>query len=100
MVKIIQTVYPNGYSNDKTPVVSEMLFEDIQVAWESLLEIFFAYEKIYASDYYDKNGLINPIQIGTPGQLINPITIDNNLVNPIFKVKLFDKDKIGEFKYE
>ena len=59
MIKIIQTVYPNGYSNDKTPVVSEMLFEDIQVAWESLLELFFAYEKIYASDYYDKNGLFN-----------------------------------------
>ena len=59
MIKIIQTVYPNGYSKDETPVESEMIFEDIQVAWESLLEIFFAYNKVYASDYYDRNGLFN-----------------------------------------
>ena len=59
MVKIIQTVYPNGYSNDKKPVLSEMLFEDVQAAWESLLEIFLAYNKVYASDYYDMKGLFN-----------------------------------------
>lgn len=59
MIKIIQTVYPNGYSKDKTPIESEMVFEDIQAAWESLLEIFLVYNKVYASDYYDRNGLFN-----------------------------------------
>lgn len=59
MVKIIQTIYPNGYSKNEIPVISEMLFENTQAAWESLLEIFFAYNKVYASDYYDGNGLFN-----------------------------------------
>ena len=82
MVKIIQTVYPNGYSKDATPVVSEMLFEDEQTAWESLLEIFFAYEKIYASDYYDRNGLFNCSDISYYDDYeMGPITCNIGIMN-------------------
>jgi hypothetical protein len=54
----------------------------------------------FGLQYYDKNGFVNPVQIGNPGHLFNPIIVDKNPVNPIHIVRLFDREKIGEFKYE